>query len=563
MSAAGWYPDPQDPGTQRYFDGHGWTEHQRVGAAPTEQPAASPPWWAAQTPLPPAAASNDQADRQWPTAAIAGRHQPPGDTGSAPTNTGAARRHRRRRRRTRPLVLGVVAILFAALLTGGYFAFARGRDAPTLTYQGARITDAGGVLRTSEHNLDVIVGRRHGARSPDTRCYFAVPDLRVSGAKSTDVDPKLRCGPVMFIDGDAGKQYLSFPLSGSGSGTSVTLAASSTPDRDGPVAVDGVELRRPDGKRAPSGAGGLTAPEPPAADADTLVAADPGSTAVPAAPKSAVLGSWSGGITLSRLGFVERYGTGDDARSAPPGQKLIAFASGDAEGDDGTSDDLTSIATISVVGARGRRVPDTGPGQVVVVAVPRAASSVDLILDDKGLKQSISLLDGRPDPGNIAVLGRRNRATERVSTTPAVFTFAPAVVFADGTSGTTENATVSFDYAELAYRNVDETTPVTASGRDKAIMHVGLTYVGAHDKGVFGFPSALLTFTPTGAATVRARNISTTPGKIYNVFEVPGGVTTGTLTLSGSVAQPYQGSADSYRFGLQKPVAIAISIPAG
>lgn len=34
--AAGWYPDPQQPGQQRYWDGNAWTEH-RAPSAPSEQ----------------------------------------------------------------------------------------------------------------------------------------------------------------------------------------------------------------------------------------------------------------------------------------------------------------------------------------------------------------------------------------------------------------------------------------------------------------------------------------------------------------------------------------------
>jgi hypothetical protein len=62
---------------------------------------------------------------------------------------------------------------------------------------------------------------------------------------------------------------------------------------------------------------------------------------------------------------------------------------------------------------------------------------------------------------------------------------------------------------------------------------------------------------------VHARNISPVAGRIFNVFEVPGNVTTGALTLSGSVLQTFQGSAGSYRFGIRTPVKIPIAIPAG
>lgn len=38
---AGWHPDPQTPGQQRYWDGHAWTEHTSPGVAggPTVQPS--------------------------------------------------------------------------------------------------------------------------------------------------------------------------------------------------------------------------------------------------------------------------------------------------------------------------------------------------------------------------------------------------------------------------------------------------------------------------------------------------------------------------------------------
>lgn len=40
---AGWYTDPEQPASQRYWDGSAWTEHRSPGAAvPTPSPAAAP-----------------------------------------------------------------------------------------------------------------------------------------------------------------------------------------------------------------------------------------------------------------------------------------------------------------------------------------------------------------------------------------------------------------------------------------------------------------------------------------------------------------------------------------
>ena len=37
QTPAGWYPDPQDPNTQRYWDGRQWTENRSPGVAYAKQ----------------------------------------------------------------------------------------------------------------------------------------------------------------------------------------------------------------------------------------------------------------------------------------------------------------------------------------------------------------------------------------------------------------------------------------------------------------------------------------------------------------------------------------------
>jgi len=60
----GWYPDPADPATTRYWDGEGWAEQQTTEPAPTEAPVApapppgayapvKPPWWPEDIAFPP------------------------------------------------------------------------------------------------------------------------------------------------------------------------------------------------------------------------------------------------------------------------------------------------------------------------------------------------------------------------------------------------------------------------------------------------------------------------------------------------------------------------------
>ncbi len=44
LPAAGWYPDPEQPGQQRYWDGQQWTEHR----APLEGGGSPQPQWGGQ-----------------------------------------------------------------------------------------------------------------------------------------------------------------------------------------------------------------------------------------------------------------------------------------------------------------------------------------------------------------------------------------------------------------------------------------------------------------------------------------------------------------------------------
>ncbi|MCL2780254.1 MAG: hypothetical protein FWD74_01960, partial [Actinomycetia bacterium] len=222
------------------------------------------------------------------------------------------------------------------------------------------IDQPGVPLAAAEAATSAMVTSRHGAHGDPARCYYAVPDAPAEGASKTDVSGALWCGPVLFVDGDPAAEYLRFGLSGVAAGGKAVLTAASQPASGKPSAPPAdASLKRPDGHEPPVGAGGLTPPPPPPASKDAFVSVTElgGGQTVPTAPAGAVIGSVNGGIRLTALGPIVRYGSGDAARGAPAGEKLIAFKLG--LGFNGAGDPLGLFAkvAVSVDGGAARPLP--------------------------------------------------------------------------------------------------------------------------------------------------------------------------------------------------------------
>jgi hypothetical protein len=508
MAEAGWYPDPQDANAQRYYDGQSWTEHQRRVAE-----FAPPP------PPPPVA-----------------------QFAPYPTPAGRAR--------NRPLIIGLVVVVVAGLLTGGYFLFLRD-DAPKLTYGGSKIANASDVVEQAEKNVAVLVNRRHGVKSADTRCYFAVPKKPASGAKKTDVDSSLRCGPVLFVDGDAAKTYLSFPLTRTGSGKTVKLSVAGTPrspDPDAPPAD--ADLKRPDGGDPQSGSGHLSVPKPPPAAKDLLATADLGRVAAPPQRDNAQMISLNTGVRLVAAGPVARYGRGDDARSAPPGEQLIAFQVDDVPGESHNFSS-TGKLTVLVSGASPRPVPSTADSDsYVVLAVPSGATA-SLQLNDAGYAQSLSLPRGEAGPKNLTVLARRHRVAA-VSTTRSI-----PVTFSNGANSVNATFHATAGVAELSFWVPSHETSRPTRTTD-AMLTMRLTYTDSLNPGSsFGFEPQLLKLKLPDGRIVSARNVASSANKVFNVFQVPATFTTGKIVIGGSVR------TGEVTLKVQTPASIPLRFSAG
>jgi hypothetical protein len=587
MASPGWYPDPNDLGFQQFYDGHQWTGQRRPAGAedstappgppappvppappipptPTAQlppaggPGQVPPGggpgqpWAAQQPSWP-----QPAAPQWPQPAAPQWQQPPGPQWNQQQPWGAGAPPQRRSRV--PLIIALVVVVVAGLAVGGFFLF-KGKSSPAaFTFDGKAIDQPDQPLGKAGSTVESLVASRHGAKSKDTRCYFAVPDKPADQAKASDIDHSAWCGPVLFVDGAADKQYLRFSLSSQDAdGGKVQLTPSDQPASDDPEAVPaGLNLKRPDKASAPGGNGGLSVPAPPAAAKDSVVSADLGSQPLPTAPAGAAMGTGNGGAALTKLGQIKRYGSGDAARSAPDGQKLIAFALTGTMDDTGVPSLTSGGLAISVNGGASRKLPEPVPGQPYVVAVPNAARTVDLVLAG-GTRQTVSLLNGKPGAKNIKLYARSNRE-QRISKSGSVtFHYSAEIVLPDGSGGTSQTGRWSVSSARLSY-----TIPqrhATASGPGRALLYVDLGYVVGSESDL-GFDTSISTFTPTSGGPIHARNIASA-GKIFNVFDVPADLTSGTLRIAGSFTRKF-GNVDETYTTTVTPITVTISIPKG
>jgi hypothetical protein len=411
-------------------------------------------------------------------------------------------------------------VLLAAVLVGGWYAFLR--SSPSYTYDGRSLDKPAGVLSRAETSLDALVRTRHGARDASTRCYFAKPSAPAAGARASDIVPELYCGPVLFVDGVASADYLRFPPAG-------------------------LSLSRPGGGTpAPSG---LQPPAPPPAPENALLAAPLGHSSIPAAPSDAVMVSDTAGIRIEKLGRIARYGSGDSARSEPSGQHLYAFTLAAVAGQQGNTSALPALG-VSVDGGTTKPLPSRTGSDVYVLCAPADAHTVELVLDLDGVTQRLSLLDGRPASGNIAVLTRKNFQQTLSVSTPFAF------ALTKGTQTATVAATLSATRATLDFWAPDGKTHPADTGN--AYLVVDAFFNDTAGDANAGFDPSLLTLTPTGGAAIKAQNLASVAGSVLIGFEVPATFTTGTVTVSGSYVDG-NGTTEA----VAAAVSFPISIPAG
>jgi hypothetical protein len=167
--------------------------------------------WAPAPPGTPGTPDATQMGRLW----VPPTELPPGAWPSATTPTPSTSRRR---------TMIITAVLVAALGigVGAYFVFGgNDKSTPHLSLDGRTVDKPDVVLAATESIVKGIVDERHGVATRDTRCYFARPKSTKSDNPS--IETSVYCGPVLFVDGVPGQEYLQFALKSETNRSGVTV----------------------------------------------------------------------------------------------------------------------------------------------------------------------------------------------------------------------------------------------------------------------------------------------------------------------------------------------------
>ena len=448
------------------------------------------------------------------------------------------------KRSNKKLFAIIAAVLAVLLVGGGLFFFLSGDD---LTYQGRDIVEPEKVLSDAESRLAGIVEERNGATNDDTSCYFVLKN-----AETTDIEDGLVCGPVLFVDGDPSKPYLTFPLEGSAGDDDARLTVAAEPTSPEPAELANPDLLlRPDGTSPPEANGGLAVPEPPRAEEGIFTAIPAEGVDLEPTPVTARIGSPTMSIDVTAIGEAQRYGQGDEARRPAEGEKFIAFEFASGPGEIGPIAEF-SVA-VQVDDEEPVPLPDGAePGGAPValaISVPQDTTEVSLVVTEGTIVQRVSLTTGEPDPGNIALWQRENRSQSLAFSQPlTVRASKPGFVTEDIPT------VLSVDGVDLAYfAGPDRDRAPSAPTNAFLVLDTVIDLEGVPGQ----FETVFWTLTLPDGTVVPAGDLLDDPNEIAIVFEVPASFTEGTLTFGGVGPAPDGVTFDTIGTFLKIPVSIA------
>ena len=463
-------------------------------------------------------------------------------TGPATSTPPLAQRKKRLRG---PWLVG--GALVVVLLVGAGLFLSRGDP---LTLGGRYVSAPEAVLADADDVFAEYAGERHGVTAEDSRCYFELAE-----AGGHEVRDTLACGPVLFVDGDAERAWLRFPVSASAQGGDVRLSVAALPtDADPSASPDTGLLRRPDGGSPPAGTAGLEVPSPSRAAAGWSTTGPFPDLAFEAPEVTSRLSGPAAAVTVTGLTWADRVGAGEEARRPAEGEEflVVRYAIGPGEGLSSTPPALS----YQVGGAEPMPVaPElVTPGSTVEVllSVPAGAEAVDLVVVDAGLRQRLSLLTGAPGEENVQVLARVNRRVELGATQQLTGTLSGSGRVSSGAL-----FSVTLDRAALQWFAGAEGTRHPADPGDAwLLLDVSM---GIPDQEPGAVPVEYLSLTLPDGSVLRAGDLDEDPGLVLPAFQVPADFTDGVIGFSGAATFPDGAVADFGAGRLEFPIAF----PAG
>lgn len=444
----------------------------------------------------------------------------------------------------RRFVVRIITVSVLAVLVGAGWVLFRPAANLELTSYGTPVANAGQLLSQTEKAMRDAVKTRHGTLASHARCYFERSGPPVADA-AQPVGNEVFCGPVLFVDGTLSRPFLTFNVAATPTAGGRMKLAVDGQDGDGTAADPrpAIQLVRPDGKQAPTSYR-LATPRAPAAVGDVLTTTSLVRTPLTSAPPTASMAGQLSGVRLVEYGFVDSYGWGETARTAPSGYRLLAFATDDLAGESGQR-----APDLSVRIDGNERGPLSETSDYYVTAVPKKAKQVDLVLTDSGVKQSISLLTGQPDSGNPTVTVRAHDR-QVLNATRAVKVRLQTKAGVGNLTGTLTVKQVSLSY--WAANGTRCPQP------DQAWLHVAATLRLQGDKQAYGAESSLITVTVPAAGRLTSSNAAADPNtQVDDVVQVPASLTSGTLTFAGAV------KTSKGTLTVLTPITMSFTIPAG
>ncbi|RNL78416.1 hypothetical protein [Nocardioides marmorisolisilvae] len=245
-----------------------------------------------------------------------------------------------------------------------------------------------------------------------------------------------------------------------------------------------------------------------------------------------VIGSQNAGVAVVGSSEPDSIDTKDGERRAPDGGSLVVFTLADWGCENPPCKPWTTLKPQIQADGLVKDVPTDG--DTFVIAVPAGTSSLRLVVEDSGYKQTISLLDDDPGSRNIALLAQKNGTKKLDLNKSVALTENTDIDFREPNGALvnqfTRDATVVSAQRRFFY---GEERP-SAPGKAFLLVTASYAYPGKTQRYAFAAPEVHFVDDEGNSYDVSSPAAA---GSSVLTFEIPGSVRSGSLVFGGSTAK--------------------------